>query len=81
MKTFNVLIKLKAHEGHRTHLAELTSESLSHLLGSLSDKLAEKFLIIQAYHGRLLADRRITYTVIINTAEIVDVMIDEVTEE
>lgn len=81
MKTFTLVVKLKAHEGHRIHVASLKAASLEFLLDWIKENLAGKFFAIEAYHGGFTSEYKTHYTVIINTAEVIDIMIDEVTEE
>lgn len=79
MKKFELIIKLRATEGHRTHRAVLEFLDRDALLADMNHNLDGKFFAINAYSGGMLTSRD-EYLVIINTSEIQDIMIDEVKE-
>lgn len=79
MKAFNILVKLRATEGHRTHSADIQAESLEVLIASMNENLSGKFFALKAKRPGLLSEGS-GYVVIINSAEVSDIIIVEAGE-
>lgn len=80
MKTFELIIKLRdTYETGRVHRAQLQALNMDDLLFRVRENLDGKFFAISAYMGGTLSVHT-TYTVIINTSEVRDIVISEVAE-
>lgn len=74
MRSFELIIKLRATEGQRVHKAYIGAADEAIVIDMIRENLDGRFFAIRSHVGGMLTPEN-SYPVIINTAEVLDIMI------